>query len=346
MSLQKFPGFTDIHVHLREPGATHKEDFSTGSRAAIKGGFTFIIDMPNNPLFTLTKARLSQKIKLSKKKAICDIGFYFGTNGENIPEFKHVWNNKQVFGLKLFLNHTTGEMLIEDIGKLEQIFKSWQSQKPILVHAEGVQLAAALALAHFYNRKLHVCHLSQDTEVELIKKAKAKKQAVTAGVTPHHLFMTEKDVLKMKGFAMVKPKLGTQKDQDSLWQGLQNGTIDLVETDHAPHTIEEKKADPPAHGITGLEAALGLLFLAVKNKKLKQKDVIRLLYDKPKEIFNIPNQPHTFIELDPQKPYIFGQDTFETKCNWYPYKDWQLYGKVEKVVLYGKTVLQNGKIIV
>ncbi|MEO8581808.1 MAG: dihydroorotase family protein [Patescibacteria group bacterium] len=343
MSLQTFPGFIDVHVHLREPGATHKEDFYTGSRAAIKGGFTFIIDMPNNPTPTITVEKLKEKLLLSKK-GVCGIGFHYGTNGKNIATFSKIWNNKNVFGLKLYCNHTTGEMLIEDLGLLEKVFEAWESDKPILVHAEGVQLAAAISLAFLYGRRLHVCHISQAIEVELVRKAKAKKLKITAGVCPHHLFMTEKNKEKQGALAMMKPPLGTQVDQDELWNGILDGTIDIVETDHAPHTLKEKQGDPAPFGVPGLETAVGLLFKAVKEKKIPLKMVKKLLYTQPKKIFNIPDQLKTYVQLDPDKPWILGEDKYESKCGWSPFDGWELYGKPQLVVFKGKTIVEDGRI--
>ncbi len=345
MALKRFPGFVDVHVHLREPGATHKEDFHTGSRAAVKGGFTFIIDMPNNPTPTISVERLNEKIALVKEKAVCDIGFHFGTNGKNTDEFKGAIASPHVFGLKLYCNHTTGEMLIEDLTLLENVFAAWESDKPILVHAEGVQLAAALTLALVYDRRLHVCHITQAIEVELVRRAKAHGQAVTAGVCPHHLFMTEKDRETMKGYAIMKPPLGPQSDQDALWKGLNDGTIDVVETDHAPHTKEEKEKDPPAYGVPGLETAVGLMFKGVHEGRIKEDDVTKFLYTNPKAIFNIPDQPDTYVELDPGKEYVAGSDGWESKCGWSSFDGWTLYGKIETVVFRGKTLLKDGKII-
>ena len=342
MALKKFPGFIDVHVHLREPGATHKEDFYTGSRAAIKGGFTHILDMPNNPMPTITDQRLAEKVLLSKK-ALCDIGFHFGTNGKNTEEFSKVADSPRIFGLKIYCNHTTGEMLIEDLALLENVFKAWKSHKPILVHAEGVQLAAAIALAHLYNKRLHVCHISQAIEVELVKLAKAKSQQITAGVCPHHLYLTSIDRENLKGYGCMKPPLGTQKDQDALWQGLNDGTIDIVETDHAPHTREEKEKDPPAFGVTGLETAIGLMFKAVSDGRIKESDVVEFLYTRPKEIFNIPHQPDTFVELDPEKEWVVGVDGYQTKCGWSCFDGWKLRGKIENVVFKGKKILENRK---
>jgi dihydroorotase-like cyclic amidohydrolase len=344
MALKKFPGFIDPHVHLREPGATHKEDFYTGSRAAAKGGFTFVIDMPNNPTPTISSDRLNEKIKLADGKAIIDIGFHYGTNGLNTETFKQTRDNSRVFGLKLYCNHTTGEMLIEDLALLEKVFLSWESTKPILVHAEGVQLAAAITLAELYSRKLHICHISQAIEVELVRRAKQKKLNITAGTCPHYLFMTASDREKLKGYATMKPPLGTKADQDALWQGLSDGTIDLIETDHAPHTKEEKEKEAPNFGITGLESAVGLMFKAVNMGKIKEKDIVRLMHDSAKSIFNIPDQENTYVELDPDKPYILGEDDYETKCGWSPFNGWELYGKIEKVVFKSKAILVDGKI--
>ena len=345
MSLLKLPGLIDAHVHLRDPGATHKEDFYTGSRAAVKGGFTFVLDMPNNQEPTITRSALEEKILLAEKKAICGIGFHFGTNGRNIDEFAYAAASPLVFGLKLYCNHTTGEMLIEDLGLLEQIFVAWQSTKPILVHAEGVQLAAAVALAQVYNRRLHVCHISQATEVELVRRAKACGQKVSAGVCPHHLFLTKESRDSLKGYAMMKPPLGTTEDQTALWAGLRDGTIDLVETDHAPHTKEEKEKDPPAYGVPGLETALSLLYQAAKEGKIKMADIEKFLYDNPKRIFNIPDQPDTYIEVDTEAEWIVGAGGYESKCGWSPFHGWKLPGQVITVVVGGKTVVAGGMVI-
>jgi len=342
MSLKKYPGFIDVHVHLREPGATQKEDFLTGSRAAVAGGFTFIIDMPNNPVPTFTIEALNEKIKFSKK-AVCEVGFHFGTNGKNLKEFKKAYSHPRVFGLKVFLNQTTGNFLLDDEQVLEQIFAVWKSEKPILVHAEGEKIEKCIALSKKYARKLHVCHISQKEEVQMIRIAKKNKLKVTAGVTPHHLFLTTSDVKKLGNFALVKPALKTKRDQNALWQGIKDRTIDIVESDHAPHTKQEKLSNSPAFGVPGLETTLGLLFKAVHDKKIKEADILRLLYEAPKKIFNIPDKKNTFIELDPKKSYKIGENGYQTKCNWSPFDGWKLFGKVESVVINKKPIVVNGK---
>jgi len=338
MSLIKIPGLIDVHVHLREPGATHKEDFYTGSRAAVVGGFTFIIDMPNNPTPTITFERLEEKIELAEK-AVCDIGFHFGTDGKNLEEFAKVWDNPRVFGLKIYCNHTTGEMLIEDENILDKIFSAWNSDKPILVHAEGKQLVKTLLLANKYKRRIHVCHITQKIEVDLVRLAKLQGQKVSAGVCPHHLYFTDESVFEIPGYGIMKPPLGTKIDQEALWVGLNDGTIDIVETDHAPHTKEEKEKEGPAFGVPGLETALGLMYRAVHDGRIKEDDVVKFLYTNPKRIFNIPEQADTYVELDPEVPWVVGENSYESKCGWSPFEGMTLYGKPGKVVIKGQEII-------
>lgn len=341
--IQRFPGLIDVHVHLREPGATHKEDFYTGSRAAIAGGITFMIDMPNNATPTISMERLEEKIELSKKAGI-DIGFHFGTNGKNLEELPKASAHERVYGLKLYCNHTTGEMLIEDPEVLDAIFQAWPVGKPILVHAEGEQLKQSIARAKKFGQRLHVCHITQAVEVADVRTAKADGLSITAGVCPHHLCLTAEARERMKGYAVMKPPLGTDEDQNALWTGLADGTIDVVETDHAPHTREEKEKDPPMFGVTGLETSFSLIYKGVKEGKLTEKRLIEAMHTLPKKIFNIPEQPDTYIEVDTDALWVVGENGYETKANSSPFEGWELPGKVTRVVLRGKELMSNGVI--
>lgn len=344
--LKIFPGFIDVHVHLRDPGATHKEDYRSGTRAALMGGFTTVLDMPNNPVPTLTVDRVEEKVALIGQKAVCAVGLHFGTDGNNLGEFAAAAKHLFIYGLKIYCNHTTGMLLLEDEAKLDQIFAAWKSDKPILVHAEGEKVVLALELAKQYGRRLHICHISQAVEVDAVRRAKKQRQMVSAGVTPHHLFLTDKDRNKLGSFADMKPPLGTTDDQLALWEGLGDTTIDIVETDHAPHTRDEKAKTPPPFGVPGLETAVGLLFRSVREGRLSEDDVVRLLYTTPKKLFSIPDQFDTFVELDPAKPFVIGKNGFASKCDWSPFEGWEAYGRVEKVVYKGKIVVENSKLLV
>ncbi len=343
--IKRFPGLIDAHVHLREPGATHKEDFYTGSRAAAKGGVTFMIDMPNNATPTVTIERLDEKVALSKK-AIIDIGFHFGTNGQNLDELPKAAARPEVYGLKIYCNHTTGEMLIEDQNVLDSIFQAWPVGKPILVHAEGEQLKQSIGRAKKFGQRLHVCHITQATEVEDVRVAKSDGLSITAGVCPHHLALTAEARERMKGYAVMKPPLGTDEDQAALWAGLSDGTIDIVETDHAPHSREEKEKDPPMFGVTGLETSFGIIYKGVKEGKITQERLVDAMHTMPKKIFNTPDQGDTYIEVDADATWVVGADGYETKAASSPFEGWELPGKVMTVVLRGKTLVQEGKIII
>jgi dihydroorotase-like cyclic amidohydrolase len=346
MSLIRFPGLIDAHVHLRDPGATQKEDFYTASRAAIAGGFTYIIDMPNNPIPIISEATLQEKINLVKPKNLpCDIGFYFGTDGKNLAAFSSIQNNADVFGLKIYLNITTGTLLIDDDQILEHIFAAWNSDKPILVHAIGKRVEQAIYFAEKYQRRLHVCHVTLKTELEYIRKAKMAGMDITCGVTPHHLFLTQNDVNKLGPYGLMKPEIESEEDQTTLWGALLDGTIDIVESDHAPHTKKEKESNNPPYGVPGLETTLGLMLLAVHRKLITIDQVKMWLYDQPQKIFSIPQQNNTYIEFDPDIPYTIGADGYMTKCGWSPFDGWEGYGKVVNVVKNGKQILRDNDFV-
>lgn len=346
MSLQKFPGLIDIHVHLRDPGATHKEDFISGSRAALSGGFTFVCDMPNNPTSpTVTLHRLEEKYHLAKKKALCDIGLYFGSAGANLDMFPEAYSKPYVYGLKIYCGHTTGELLLDDEKTMDAIFQAWQSDKSILLHAEGHMVELGIALASTYKRRIHICHIANRDDLEKIREAKAKGVSISTGVTPHHLFLSASVGGKLGGYGLVKPPLVDEDTQSALWDGIRDTTIDLVESDHAPHTREEKESSTPYFGVPGLETTLALMLLAVKQRKCTLSDVARLLYDNPKRIFSLPHQPETYIEFDPDTPFRIGEEGYQSKSQWSPFDGWEAYGKIERVVLYGKLLVENGVVL-
>lgn len=337
----RLPGLIDIHVHLRDLGQTEKEDFFTGTSAALAGGFTTILDMPNNKNPVTTLDLLKEKIREAKKKIVCDIGFYAGTIGNNLEQLSLM--EPYVFGLKLYFNQTTGNFIINK-KNLKKIFLFWKSNKPILVHAEEDVLPDVLKVVEETGKRLHVCHVSNQTQLSLIIKAKEKKLAVTCGVTPHHLFLTENDIKSLKSFGLMKPSLGSKTDQNFLWKNLEY--VDVIESDHAPHTISEKKSDHPPFGVPGLETTLPLLLTVVSKKKLTIKRLVELCFENPKKIFNIGTDKNTFIEIDEKEEYIIDNKNLKTKCGWSPFNGWRVEGKVKKVYIRGKKVLENGRLLV
>lgn len=343
----RLPGLIDPHVHLRDPGATQKEDFYTGTCAALAGGYTTVLDMPNNPIPIITLAVLEEKRKLASSKVVCDIGFYFGVGSDSFDKLSD-WELKKIavcsHGLKIYLDHTTGELLIEDLEKLTQIFKRWPRNKPVCVHAEDLRVAQVLGLIATNPRRIHFCHVSQACEIELIKKAKEKGLAVTCEVTPHHLFLTEKDEKVLGPLGKMRPPLRKRGDVEALWKNLK--VIDLVASDHAPHTMEEKRTDNPPPGVPGLETTLPLLLTAVSKGRLKNEDILRLCFENPRKIFGLSTISQTAIDIDLDKDYIFTKENFLTKCRWSPFEGFRVKGRVIRV-FYGKEkVFEEGKVLV
>lgn len=341
----RLPGLIDVHVHLRDQEQTYKEDFLTGTSAVLAGGFTTVLDMPNNKVPIVTLERLKEKIKIAKEKTVCNIGFYAGSMGNNLDQLSLM--EPYVFGLKLYLNKTTGNYLI-DKNKLLKIFSVWKSNKPILFHAEEDILLTVVETARKTAKKIHICHISSEKELQIIINAKKKGYKVTCGITPHHLFLTKADGKKLGPFGLMKPSLKAEKDVDFIWKNLEY--VDVIESDHAPHTIEEKNHPPaggkPPFGVPGLETTLPLLLTAVSNKKLTIDQLIKLCFDNPKNIFNIKTNEDTWIEVDEKEEYIINNKNLKTKCGWSPFNGWKVKGKVRRVFIRGKKVFENGKLLI
>ncbi len=347
------PGLIDPHVHLRDPYQTEKEDFYTGTCAALAGGYTTIIDMPNNKTPITTLERLEEKIAIAQEKVVCDIGFHFGSLGDNLEEFGKLFfhpenspqntPNSRVLGLKLYLNETTGNFLI-DKAKLKEIFKAWPGYKPILLHAEDDAVRYVIEIVRQTGKRSHFCHISTSADLKQIMAAKQEGLPITCGVTPHHLFLTDTDAEALGPFGRMKPPLRSKKEVEFLWKHID--AIDVVESDHAPHTIKEKQNTPSPFGVPGLETTLPLLLTAVSKKRLSIDDVVRLCSENPSKIFGIHHPKSTKVEIDVHKTYTIENKNLFTKCGWTPFAGQKVTGKIQKVFIRGKKVFEGGKILV
>lgn len=343
MAIIKLPGLLDPHIHLRDPGATHKEDFTTGTAAALAGGITTLIDMPNNPEPTVSLEALKKKLAIAEKKALVDVGFHFGASqDDNTEEFSKVID--RVLGLKVYMGQTTGTLLVEDKKLLEKIFAVWPKEKPLLVHAEEKTLEKAIKIAQKTGRRIHCCHVSLSSEVKMIKRAKDAGLPVTFEVCPHHLFLTEDDVKNLGPYGRMKPPLRSKKDVEFLWRNIK--FVDMIATDHAPHTRAEKEGDKPPYGVPGLETSLSLMLTAVYENRLTLNDVRRLMFDGPAKLYSFKQDKNTFIEVDLSENWIVQQNELKTKCRWSPFGDWRLRGRVKQVTIRGKLAYDSGRILV
>lgn len=338
-SIIKLPGLVDVHVHLREPGATHKEDFESGTRAAVAGGYTQVLDMPNNTPPTTDPVAIADKIKLAKNRIRCDIGFNFGATRDAINSFGKI--SKEVFGLKVYMGKTTGPLLIEKDEDKQKIFEFWRSPLPIMVHVNGKQITEVIELAKKFKKRVHICHVTSD-QIEFIRKAKEEGIKITCEVTPHHLFLNGNDLKKLGPFGMMKPPL-TSNDPKILWSNLD--VIDAIATDHAPHTKKEKAGKEPVFGVPGLETTLPLMLNAVFDGRLSFAKLIDMLATRPREIFQLPAQEETYILVDFSSSYNIGDKKLFTKCGWTPFSKLQGRGELKRVVLRGKKVFENGDFV-
>ena len=351
------PGVIDVHTHMREPGITSKEDFATGSRACAKAGVTTFYDMPNTIPTTTTLEALRDKKKLASGKSIVNYGFHFGgSRNNNIDEIKKVLEAKEANTVKIFMNVTTGEMLIEDEDILKNVFKN---SKLVLVHAENEMIDKAVEYNKNYGNGLYVCHIPSREELKKVLEAKknselnTEKHPVYAEVTPHHLFLNEEireSTDRNKMLLRMKPELRTKKDNEFLWEALNNGEVDTIGTDHAPHLISEK-LEKITFGMPGVETSLALMLNAYNEGKVKLEMIQKLMSENPARIMKISKRGKLeegyyadVIAVDLDKEWIVGvDDTIESKCGWTPYENWKLKGKNVLTIVNGKVVYQNNK---
>ena len=278
MDAIRLPGLVDVHVHLREPGYEQKETLRTGTHAALAGGITTVLDMPNTSPPTATLDRLRDKTQRATASVVCDVGFFLGATRDTDP-LTTAAAAPYACGLKIYVSETFGSLRLDDLAQLMAFFRTWPGPGPIAVHAEGLMLATCLALAQLYGQRVHVCHVSRRSEIELIHRAKQHRAAVTCEVSPHHLWLCEDDLPRLATRGQMKPPLATAADRAALWAHLD--VIDCFATDHAPHTLAEKNSPQSPPGVPGLETMLPLLLTAVHEGRLTLDDLVSRLHTNP-----------------------------------------------------------------
>jgi dihydroorotase (multifunctional complex type) len=363
--LYVLPGFIDSHVHFRDPGATYKEDFLSGTRAALAGGVTTVLDMPNTQPSTASLAHLRAKAALVATKAVVDYGLYFGATDTNIDEA--VSSVDEVAAMKLYMGSSTGSLLVTEFAPIYRHFSTFPRHKPIVIHAEDEQalkyfgalglrdhnqarppvsaqiaLSRALAIAERTQRMIHVAHTTTQRELELIQEARQKGVRVTCEVTPLHLFLNSDDQMRLGNYGKVNPPLRSQSDQQALWRLLE--IIDTIGTDHAPHTRAEKDQpyEKAPSGMPGVQTMLPLLMTAVSAGKISLADVIKRCVSNPARIFGLKNKgalaigkDADIVLFDPQQISEITDQQILSKCGWTPFAGTKVVGKIKEVYLRG-----------
>ena len=354
------PALIDPHLHFRTPGAEYKEDWITGSQAAFAGGVSTVFDMPNNNPSCTDFTSLQNKKELIKKQLKAsqiplNFYLYLGATPANLNKFDKCKN--EIIGIKMFMGSSTGNLLVDKIEDQERIFKKCSELNLVLaVHAEDEQtikendnkikkeniynhsqirspqaavkaVAQAIKLAKKYQTKLYLCHISTREEIDLIKKAKSEGLKIYAEVSPHHLFLNTDSYQTLDTEVQVNPPLRTTKDNTALWKAINDGTIDTIGTDHAPHTLEEKNKPygEASSGMPGIENYLGLLLNAYNNKKITLEKITKLTYFNIIKIFNLSaNDDLVIVDLNQER--IIKNEEQKTKCGWSPYDGMKLIG--------------------
>ena len=335
----------DPHCHLRDLDWKHKATFETETAAAVAGGYWAVFDMPNTPPETINKQALDIKLDALNAAAVCDWGVYAGASqADNTAEYAEMIG--ECSGLKIFNNSTTGNLLIEDQQIRDRHYGAWSKNRIIAVHAEEETVLDILELVRKHRKATHFLHISTVREINYLRSAKEEGLPVTIGVCPHHLFMTEADVETLGGYAMMKPPLKTQADLDVLWKAIESGLVDVIESDHAPHTKADKEAEKPAYGIPGLETTLPLLLTAVAEERLSLERVVELVAEAPRKIWGLalPSETYTLIDLD--ETYQIRNDRLFTKCGWTPFDGMTVKGRVLETWIRGVQVYDGKQILV
>lgn len=379
------PGAIDDQVHFREPGLTHKGTIASESRAAVAGGITSFIEQPNTVPNAVTQELLEDKYQIAATSSYANYSFMMGGTNDNLEEILKT-NPRNVAGLKLFLGSSTGNMLVDDQETLEKIFSS--TKLLIAVHCEDegtiksnlatytaefgedipvtkhhlirseeacyLSSSKAIELAKKTGARLHVFHLSTAKEMELFtNKIPLEEKQITAEVCIHHLWFTDEDYATKGNFIKWNPAVKTAKDRDALWKALLNDTIDVIATDHAPHTLEEKKqvyTKAPSGGPL-VQHALVALFEAHYQGKISVEKIVEKFCHNPAKIFKIEKRGFIregyyadLVLVQPQKPWTVKKENILYKCGWSPFDGVNFKARISHTFVNGKLVYQNGKV--
>lgn len=378
------PGAIDDQVHFREPGLTHKACIETESKAAVAGGITSYIEMPNTLPQTTSLDKLEEKFGLAAQSSWANYSFMLGGTNENLEEIKKL-KPRQAAGIKLFLGSSTGNMLVDNPQVLEAIFSN--TERVIAVHCEdentiqantalyfsqygdNIPIEAhplirseeacyrsssmAIELARKTGARLHVFHLSTAAETELFtNKIPLEEKKITAEVCIHHLWFSENDYAKKGALIKWNPSIKKETDRDVLWKALNDDRIDVIATDHAPHTLAEKK-QPYLKAPSGgplVQHALCALFEASLKGLISPEKIVRkfchnpaVLFDVDKRGFVKPGYYADLVLLNPAAPWTVNQDNILYRCGWSPFEGTNFKSRITHTFVNGKLVYQNGK---
>jgi len=381
------PGVIDDHVHFREPGLTHKADIASESRAAVAGGVTSFMEMPNTNPPTLTQQLLQDKYDLAAEKSCANYSFYMGVSNSNMDEVLKT-DPKRVCGIKVFMGSSTGNMLVEDGGTLTTLFKeapclvaahceddstikamsderlAMSDEKaigawlhPIIRSAEACYKSSskAVELAAKYDGRLHVMHVTTERELALFRNDIAlKDKKITAEACLNHLWFSDKDYERLGNLIKVNPAIKTEADRLALLTALVDGRLDVIGTDHAPHTLEEKMKpySTAPSGAPSIQHVLPCMIELASRGFLNITKVVELMSHNPATLFNISKRGFIregyyadLVLVDQHKSQIINNSNIFSKCGWTPYNGVELHNSITHTFVNGELVYHDGRII-
>ena len=379
------PGAIDDQVHFREPGLTHKGDIESESRAAVAGGITSFIEQPNTVPNAVTQEILEDKYQIAAQKSFANYSFMMGATNDNLEEVLKT-NPKNVAGIKIFLGSSTGNMLVDKEETLEKIFSStpmliavhcedettiqnnlaefkekYGEDIPVTAHnlirsAEACYISSskAVALAKRTGARLHIFHLSTAKEMELFtNKIPLEDKKITAEVCVHHLWFTDEDYKTKGNFIKWNPAVKTESDRKALWEALNDGRIDVIATDHAPHTKEEKLQsylNAPSGGPL-VQHAVVAMFEAHHQGKISVEKIVEKMCHNPAKIFKIEKRGFIkegyyadLVIVNPSLPWSVNQDNILYKCGWSPFEGTAFKSRITHTFVNGEMVYNNFKV--
>jgi dihydroorotase len=372
--LHLLPGVIDDQVHFREPGLTHKEDLRSASRACAKGGVTTYLEMPNTRPATTSQPRLEEKFALAAEKSLVNFGFYIGATPDNLPDLQAAHGTP---GIKIFIGSSTGDLLVDQQEALERIFAL--TTLPITAHCEDEQTVRANAqrlgathdvadhsrirdhraaviatgraidLAVRHRHRLHVLHVSTAEETELLA---SHHGLITGEACPHHLLLNVDDYTRLGTLVQMNPSLKTPRDNEALWRALRDGRLQVIATDHAPHTLPEKQQPYPQSpsGLPAVENSLALMLDQVHRGRCTLQQVVHWMCDAPARIWDIVNKGRIaegydadLVLVDLERTGLVLNERQETRCGWSPWHGCRLTGWPVRTWVRGHEVYREGQ---
>lgn len=375
--LHILPGVIDSQVHFRDPGAEYKEDLITGSKAAIMGGVTTIFDMPNTTPLTTTIEALENKVNKATNNMFCDFAFWVGGTHENASDIPQLESLPGVAGIKVFMGSSTGALLVADnegvasiLSKTKRRAAFHSEDEPRLIERKHLrqnnkpdthpiwrdEIAAInctkrlVKIAKSYNASIHILHISTAQEIEFLKD---HKDLVTMEATPHHLTFSSEDYAKLGTLIQMNPPIRDAKHRTAIWYGLRQGLIDVLGSDHAPHSLEEKAQAYPnsPSGMPGVQTTLSIMLDFVNKGYLTLEKLVDLTSHGPNRVFNICNKGRIavgydadFAVVDLKKKSIILNSDMATKVGWTPYNNMEVQGCVVGTIVRGNIAMWEGEI--